>query len=61
MRALGTAGDAPGLDHVAKQAQIGEIEAHGLAERALGSFEFGEGKLREIPIVRQVPEDHIRH
>jgi hypothetical protein len=26
-----------------------------------GSFEFDEGKLREIPIVRQVPGDHIRH
>jgi hypothetical protein len=51
MRALGTAGDAPRLDHVAKHAQIGEVEAHGLAVRASGSFKFGEGKLREIPIV----------
>jgi len=25
------------------------------------AFEFDEGKLREIPIVRQVPAHHIRH
>jgi len=27
--ALGAARNAPGLDHVAKQAEIGEIETHG--------------------------------
>ena len=28
MRALGAVGDAARLDHVAEQAEIGEIEAH---------------------------------
>src|SRR5262249_44921985 len=30
MRPLGPAGDASGFHHVTKQAQIGEVEAHGL-------------------------------
>jgi hypothetical protein len=30
MAPLGAAGDASGFNHVAKQAQIGEVEAHGL-------------------------------
>ena len=29
MRTLGAVGDAAGLDDVAKQAEIGEIESHG--------------------------------
>ncbi len=60
MRALGAGGDAAGLDHVAKQAEIGQVETHGRAPGAGWSFEIDEGKLREIPIVRQVPERHIR-
>jgi hypothetical protein len=42
MRALGSVGDAARLDHVAEQAQVGEIEAHyGL------SFVSHEGRLRQ--------------
>jgi hypothetical protein len=57
--------DAPRLDHVAKQAEIGQVEAHGALQSGLAcrnpvAFEFDEGKLREIPIVRQVPAHHIR-
>ena len=29
MGALGAVGDAAGLDHMAEQAEIGEIETHG--------------------------------
>ena len=47
MRAFGAVRDAAGLDHVAKQAEIGEVEAH---EHA---FVFDEGSLRQRPIVRQ--------
>jgi len=66
MGARRPARDAPRLDHVAKQAEIGQVEAHsalqsGLACRNPVAFEFDEGKLREIPIVRQVPAHHIRH
>jgi hypothetical protein len=63
MRPRGAARDAPRLDHVAKQAEIGQVEAH-QSDLALShpvAFELDEGKLREIPIVRQVPAHHIRH
>src|SRR5215813_13659482 len=54
--ALRTARDAARLDYVAEQTEIGEVEAHGWL-----SFGFSEANLREIPIVRQVAEGHIRH
>jgi hypothetical protein len=64
MRALGTAGDAARFHHVAEQAEIGQIETHGsalsLAAAGRHAFEFDEGKLRQIPIVRQVLRHHIR-
>jgi hypothetical protein len=62
MRALCTAGNAARLDHVAKQAEIGEVETHGsnLGGEGRPTFAFSEAKLREIPIVRQVSEGHIR-
>jgi hypothetical protein len=67
MRPFGAGRNAAGLDHVAKQAEIGEVETHGLVPvrqglpEVGGSFGFSEGKLREIPIVRLVPGRHIRH
>ena len=52
MRAFGAVRDAAGFDHVAKQAEIGEVEAHGrLRFAGRFAFEFDEGKLREKPIV----------
>jgi hypothetical protein len=68
MRALGTGGDAAGFDHVPEQTEIGQVEAHHGSKTAgsipltgrAPSFEFDEGKLREILIVRQVPAGHIR-
>ena len=45
MRALGAVGDAARLDHVAEQAEIGEIEAH---EKA--AFVFDEVWLCRMPI-----------
>ena len=41
MRALGAMGDAAGLDDMAEQAEIGEIESHGSDP----AFAFGEGRL----------------
>ena len=49
--ALGAVGDAAGVDDVAEQAQVGEIEAHG---PACATFEFDEGRLRQILIVNQL-------
>jgi hypothetical protein len=49
---------------MAEQAEIGQIETHGsalsLAAAGRHAFEFDEGKLRQIPIVRQVLRHHIR-
>jgi hypothetical protein len=42
MEARGAAGDAAGLDHIDKQPEIGEIEAHSAAGRG---FEFGEVRI----------------
>jgi hypothetical protein len=63
MRALGAAGDAAGFDDVTEEAQIGEVEADHPAKPSVKgkcSFEFGEGSLRQIPIVSQVLARHIR-
>jgi hypothetical protein len=51
MGALGAPGDAAGLDHVPEQAQIDEVETYP-ADRC-GSFVLDEGRLREIPLVKQ--------
>jgi hypothetical protein len=47
MRAVRAVGDAASLGNVAKQAEVGEIEAHG----KLIAFAFFEGRLCESPIV----------
>jgi hypothetical protein len=61
MGALRPAGNAAGFDHMAKQAQICEVEPHGhLWLWRLLAFEFDEGKLRQKPIVRQNVGYHIR-
>jgi len=50
MRALGTMGDAAGLDDIQKQPQIGEIEAHALTT----GFAKSEGSLLQMPIVSRI-------
>ena len=47
MRALGAMGDAAGLDDMAEQAEIGEIESHGND----AAFGFDEVRLYIMPIV----------
>jgi hypothetical protein len=47
MRALGAVRDAARLDHMAKQAQVGEVEPHVVYQ----SFASDEASLRLLPIV----------
>ena len=49
----GAARDAAGVDHMAEQIEIGEIETHTAA------FVSGEGRLRQIPIAGHARRQHI--
>jgi hypothetical protein len=53
MRAFGTVSDAPGLDHVAEKAQIGQVESHRL------TFLFREGSLPKKQIAHQRKQLHL--
>jgi hypothetical protein len=53
MGAFGAMGDASRLDHVAKQTEIGQIKAHGLA------FVLDEGRIRQMLIARYIYRRHI--
>jgi hypothetical protein len=59
MRALRPVRNAAGLDNMAEEIEVGEIEVHART-LAAEAFVYGEGRVHEILIVRQFIARHIR-
>jgi hypothetical protein len=59
MRARGPVRDAAGLDDVAEEVEVGEVEVHAQAF-VRQTFVLREGRLHEILIVHQFFAAHIR-